>query len=97
MALDLAPAVEKTIQRRAAAEGATPSDFLARLLNVSAPATAPNINATEALFRQWDEEDAHMTEEERQEEDAFWDKFTQGVDESRRAAGMRLLFSDEAK
>jgi hypothetical protein len=38
---------------------------------------ADTIKATEALFRQWDEEDANMTDAKRDAEDRFWEEFNQ--------------------
>ena len=97
MPLNLAPEIEDAVRERAAEAGATPTEYLARLLNVSVPAIAPNINATEALFRQWDAEDANMMDAEREEEDQFWEKFAHNIDEERRTAGMRLLFCEKNK
>jgi hypothetical protein len=92
VSLDLEPDVERAVRERAAAEGATASEFIARLLKRRDAAPEPEADATEALFRQWDEEDAHMTDEERREEDRFWQEFARGINADRAAAGMRLIF-----
>ena len=45
----------------------------------------------QALFAQWDEEDAHMTEEEREAEDQLWADIERGLTENSRALQMRWL------
>lgn len=95
--LELAPEIEKTVREQARHAGLTESDYIARLVQTAAgqqpkDVSPPPANATETLFAQWDEEDAHMTEAEQQEEDTFWDEFAIGIDESRASAGMRLIF-----
>ena len=46
---------------------------------------------TAELFAQWAEEDAKMTDEEREAEDRFWEDFQKGINETRAALGMRQL------
>lgn len=46
---------------------------------------------TQSLFAQWAEEDARMTDEEREAEARFWEEFEKGINETRAALGMRLL------
>ncbi|MDQ3814629.1 MAG: hypothetical protein M3347_11850 [Armatimonadota bacterium] len=46
---------------------------------------------TAELFAQWEEEDAQMTDEEREAEDRLWQDFQKGINETRAALGMRLL------
>lgn len=46
---------------------------------------------TQTLFAQWAEEDARMTDEEREAEDRFWEEFERGINETRAALGMRQL------
>ena len=48
--------------------------------------------AMAVLLEQWNDKEANMTEAEKQEEQQFWDDFTEGIDESRAAQGMRKLF-----
>jgi hypothetical protein len=50
----------------------------------------PSISAHE-LFAQWAQEDARMTEEEREAEDRFWEEFLKGLNETRHSLGMRTL------
>jgi hypothetical protein len=50
-------------------------------------ATKEGETPTEALFRQWEEEDAAMTEEEREAEDRLWQDIEKGLAENR---GLRL-------
>lgn len=54
--------------------------------------TRPGETPTQALFRAWDEEDAGMTQKEREAEDQLWQDFQRGLNETRAALGMRLLF-----
>jgi hypothetical protein len=56
---------------------------------------APNdgsLTPSEALFRQWEEEDAMLTDEERASHEALWRQFQDGIDAERDAAGMRRIF-----
>jgi hypothetical protein len=53
--------------------------------------TSPAIPAGE-LFAQWAEEDANMTDEEKEAEDRLWQDFHKGIDNERRKAGMRTIF-----
>ena len=46
---------------------------------------------TQELFAQWAEEDAHMTEEERQAESKLWEEFEKGINDNRATLGMRQL------
>jgi microcystin degradation protein MlrC len=46
---------------------------------------------TRILFAQWAEEDAGMTDAEREAEDRFWEEFERGINETRAALGMRQL------
>ena len=43
------------------------------------------------MFNQWAEEDAHMTEEQREDEDKFWNEFEASIKKTRTDAGMRPL------
>jgi hypothetical protein len=51
------------------------------------PEPLPGETATEALFRKWNEEDARMTEAEREAEDRLWREVEHGLAENR---GLRL-------
>ncbi len=50
------------------------------------------LTPTAALFAQWEEEDAKMTDAEREADERLWADFQQGIDGERRTAGMRTLF-----
>lgn len=50
------------------------------------------LTPSEALFRQWDEEDAQMTDEERHHQEKLWEDFQQGINLERAATGMRSIF-----
>jgi len=52
--------------------------------------TSPSISAHD-LFAQWDEEDAQMTDEEREAEDRLWQDVQNGMNETRASLGMRQL------
>jgi hypothetical protein len=47
---------------------------------------------TEALFRMWEEEDAHLTDKEVESEEQLWEAFQQGINATRSEQGMRRLF-----
>jgi hypothetical protein len=56
---------------------------------------APNdgtLTPSEALFRQWEQEDAALTDEQRAEQEKLWQDYQQGINEERAAAGMRSIF-----
>jgi hypothetical protein len=58
-------------------------------------APAPNdgtFTASEALFRQWEREDANLTDEERQAEEKRWQQFQRDINSDRVASGMRPIF-----
>jgi hypothetical protein len=60
---------------------------------VAAPApNAGTLTPSEALFRQWEQEDAKLTDEERQAEDIRWQQFQQDIDAQRLASGMQPIF-----
>lgn len=50
----------------------------------SAPPTLPGETETQALFRKWAEEDAHMTDAERDAEARLWQDIEQGLRENGR-------------
>ena len=58
-------------------------------------APAPNdgtLTPSEALFLQWEHEDATLSDEARQAEEERWQQFQQGIDAERRASGVRPIF-----
>ena len=83
----------------------TSADSLARIRSLLAewqkqdntPIALPAANegalsASEALFRQWEQEDATLTDEERQAQEELWQQFQLGINAERAAAGMRAIF-----
>jgi hypothetical protein len=46
---------------------------------------------TRILFAQWAEEDAPMTEADREAEDQLWEEFQKNINATRATLGMRLL------
>jgi hypothetical protein len=86
---------------RSDAPAPSPSDPIARVRELrqqdDTPTALPPPNdgtmtPSEALFRQWEREDAALTDEERQAEEALWQQFQQGINAERDVAGMRRLF-----
>lgn len=69
-------------------------DWQQRDRTPSAP-PVPNDGAltpSEALFRQWEREDAGLTEESRRTEEERWQQFQDDINAERAAAGMRPIF-----
>ncbi len=121
MSLDLSPEIEKMIRERAAAEGVSVNDLLARAFapdKIQTPPTDPTEQVlamlaqwqaqdhtplrtpiptrpgetpTQALFRKWAEEDAHMTDDDREAEDRLWEDLEQSLKENGRAIRLRRL------
>jgi non-ribosomal peptide synthetase component F len=63
--------------------------------NTPTAAPAPNdgsLTPSEALFRAWEQEDARLTEVERQTNDELWRQFQQEMNAERTAIGMRPIF-----
>ena len=54
-------------------------------------ATRPGETPTQALFRQWDEEAAHMTDAEKEAEDRLWTEIEQGLQQNSRTLQLRTL------
>ena len=54
--------------------------------------TFPTTSAHD-LFAQWAQEDADKTDEEIAANDRLWEDYQEGIDDERRKAGMRTLFS----
>lgn len=66
------------------------TEFAIRLIVEQLPQSQDD-DPTLALFQQWKAEDAAMTPEEIEAEKRMWAEFEQGINESRRAMGMREL------
>ena len=65
-----------------------------QLLTKQLPSPIPNgaqVDPTLAIFAQWELEDAQKTSEEAAEEDRMWEEFENGINETRKALGMRQL------
>lgn len=123
MSIDLTREVESWVRQRAAAEGVSVNDLLARTFapekqeaqSISDPKAhvqalrakwqtddqTPELppvpmrqgeTPTEALFRTWEEEDASLTDEERQAEDRLWEEFQKNINAERTQSGMRTIF-----
>lgn len=121
MSLDVRPEIENMVRQRAAAEGVSIDDLLARTFAPGKklqPAGDPvehvrqllvrwqsedrtpimppvplrnGETPTQALFRSWKEEDARMTEEEKEAEDLLWEDIEKGLNENRSTLRLRRL------
>lgn len=123
MAIDVSPEIETAVRERAAAEGVSVNDLLARSFAMEKIQDRPSLNVqehvrsllaqwqaqdkipaipliatqdgetpTQALFRTWEEEDAHLTEDEVEQEKQLWEEFKQSINAERATSNMRLLF-----
>lgn len=76
------------------AEAAQPEDIVAAKLRQwqaqDSKSLMPDI-PTHTLFAQWAEEDAQMTDDEREAEDRLWEDVQKGINETRATLGMRCL------
>ena len=94
LTIELSPFEKAQLDAEAEREG-LPVEELARKLvirdlkqeNGHVEAEDPTL----ALFRKWKEEDAEMTPEEVEGENALFDQFLKNVNETRASLGMRLL------
>ena len=59
---------------------------------IPAPIMREGETPTQALFRQWEEEDANLTEEEQEDERSFWEDYQKSIDAERTRCGMRTIF-----
>jgi hypothetical protein len=107
LSLELDTEVERLVRQRAEAAGLSVNELLARTFSPTpeqrvrallaqwqaADRTAgPVIDATaDELVERWRAEDAAMTEEEREAEDRLWVEVVRGLNETRKALGMRRL------
>jgi hypothetical protein len=89
--LDLAPETESRLRERAPREGVSVDELLTRLLPPLAP--APTTKASN-LIRQWQAEDATDDEAELVKRDKERAELQAALDENRKQAGIRTLFSD---
>jgi hypothetical protein len=91
----LAPAelVKKLVMEHLPAAGTVEDDLDARLRNwqkQDGTKLMPDI-PTQTLFAQWAEEDAQMTDEEREAEDRLWEDLEKGLTENSRVLQLRQL------
>lgn len=88
LTIDLSPAEEARLKVAARQKGLAPSALAKQLVAEHLPVEDPTL----ALFAQWAEEAKAMTPEEREQEQRLWEQFEIGINETREASGMRLLF-----
>jgi hypothetical protein len=93
LTIELTPEQEAQLAAAAKKEGLDPAEFARKLVTEHLPLTVvgDEEDPTLALFAQWKEEDAQMTPEEIEQERRLWTEFETGVNETRRAQGMRQL------
>jgi hypothetical protein len=98
--IDVTPGEEVWLAEQAEKQGVQPAEIIKQLIDAQLPGSAPlevpasdgeNIDPTEALFAQWAKEDEGRTAEEAAADDKLWHEFEQGINDTRRASGMRLL------
>ena len=86
----------KLLREHLSSESMTPTERLQAKLREwqkeTETETFPPTSAHE-LFTRWAEEDANKTDEEIAANDRLWEDYQQGIDDERRKAGMRTLFS----
>jgi hypothetical protein len=93
LTIELDAAEEARLSAAAREQGLAPAELARRVLLDHLPAVEmrqPD-EATLALFRKWDSEDAERTPEQAQLENELWDTFQANVNETRQALGMRKL------
>jgi len=93
MTVNVSPQVEARIVQAAKRNGvdaaAVVEDLVSRYL--PEPTNESDANPTLALFAKWREEDAKMTDAEREAEDKLWDDFLHNLNETRASLGMEPL------
>lgn len=91
LTIELTSAEEARLVAAARQEGMPPAELARKLVTDHLQQTAKASDPTLALFAQWESEDAQMTPEEMDQERRLWEKFEVGINETRRALGMREL------
>lgn len=90
--LELTPTEEARLAEASRRTGLPPAEAIHSVLAEHLPLIDVEENdPTLALFAQWNAEDAAMTAEETDAEQRLWERFEQGVNETRQTQGMRLL------
>jgi hypothetical protein len=94
LTIDLTPEEEARLIAIARQKGVAPQECARQLLTEHLPGLTSNSAREDpalALFAQWEQEDARKTPEEIADEDRLWEEFEQGINETRKALGMRPL------
>ena len=97
LTVELSPAEDARLQEAARAEGVEPAELTRRILDAHLPvASAEPVlqpgDATLALLKQWQEEDAKMTPEEVEAARIDLEEFTHNMNAERDRAGARRLY-----
>lgn len=94
LTIDLTPDEEARLAAVARQRGVVPRECARQLLAEHLPGPETKIenhDPTLALFDQWEREDAAKTPEEIAAEGRMWEEFEKGINQTRRALGMRRL------
>ena len=94
LTIELTPEQAARLAAAAREKGAAPEEYAHQLLAEHLPPIPPDEteqDPTLALFARWEQEDAHMTPEEIEQERKLWEEFERDINATRQAMGMRLL------
>jgi len=89
--IELTSGEEARLVAAARQEGMQPAELARKLVTDHLSQPGKGSDPTLALFAQWESEDVQMTPEEIDQERRLWEKFEVGINETRRALGMREL------
>jgi len=92
--IDLSSEEEARLAVAARQKGVAPQECARQLLTEHLPSLSSNgsnEDPTLAIFAQWEQEDARKTHAEIADEERLWAEFEKGINETRRALGMRQL------
>lgn len=92
--IELNSEAEARLRTAAAKEGVAPEAMAAKLVTDHLPLGEGESEQDPmlALFDKWDQEDALMTDEERDEADRQWEEFKHNINAERDRAGARRVF-----
>jgi len=97
LTIELTTAEEARLVAAAEQEGVPPAELARRLVADHLPRLTRGDDPTLALFAQWESEDARLTPEELAQEQRLWEEFERGINETRRALGMRELYRNDKR
>lgn len=91
LTIELTPAEEARLAEAARKEGIEPAELARRMVADHLPPAEAGSDPTLTLFAEWEKDDAQLTPEEMERERQIWEQFERGINETRRALGMREL------